>query len=107
MTHQPKAIAAAPGEAGVSPLRAWRKRQMVDDAPNRCRRTMRLIDVERLYGIPRTTWAQWEKLPGDPGSRRPDDEGMRRLFEITNREITPESFYPVDEWKAELTASGG
>lgn len=111
MTLQQLAIAEQEAvlfsQEGATPLRAWRKRQTVDDPTGNCRRTMRLIDVERLYGIPRTTWSQWEKPPGSPGSRRPDDENMHRLFEITGGAITPEDFYPVAEWRAELEPGGG
>lgn len=108
MTDQPLVIAPAEGpdasSSGHTLLRAWRKRQMITD-PEKCRRTMRLTDVERLYGIPTTTWSQWERVPGQKGFRTPDPDNMRLLFEITGGEITPESFYPIAEWREQ--ASGG
>lgn len=86
-------LAADTPKRPVHPLRAWRKGQMVDDPDKGGRRTMRLTDVQRLYGIPFNTWAAWEKWPGEPGYRKPDDDNMARIFEITKREITPNDFY--------------
>lgn len=86
----------------IHPLQAWRKRQLIYDKASKCRRSMRLLDVTVAYGIAHTTWNGWEKWPDEPAWRRPDDDNMRRLFEITKGEITPNDFYPIEEWKAAL-----
>lgn len=84
------------------PLKAWRRRQRFYDGVAKCRRSMRLIDVTTAYGIAHTTWNGWERFPDELGWRRPDDDNMRKLFEITKGEITPNDFYPIEEWKAAL-----
>jgi hypothetical protein len=53
---------------------------------------MRITDTERLYGIKAGTWHAWEQWPEHDAFRRPDDDNMKRLFEITGGEITPETF---------------
>lgn len=81
------------------PLKAWRKAQLVDDPASSGKRSMRLFDVQRLYGIPIQTWSGWEKYPDEPGFRRPDEANMHRLFDITGGAIEPNHFYPIGEWQ--------
>lgn len=88
------------------PLRAWRRRQLVEAEDGSCRRSMRLQDIERLHGIPTSTWAGWEKWPDQSGFRRPDEANMGLIFKITKGEITPDLYYPVEEWKAALAVAG-
>lgn len=101
--HQPMVIDSHEPRA-KHPLRAWRERQMVWDEQRTCRRRMRLKDVTRLYGIPFNSWFNWELFPGEPGFRRPEEENMKQLFLITKGEITPDLYYPVKAWAAELDA---
>lgn len=79
----------------TSALKAWRKRQMVEDAAAKGRRTMRITDVPERYGIAVSTWHAWEQLPGTPDFRCPNAENMNRLCgEITKGAVTPADFYP-------------
>lgn len=82
------------------PLRRWRLRQRVS-RDGKCF-PMRLQDVEEVYAVPSSTWHCWERWPDEAGFRRPDDANMQRIFEITAGEITPDAFYPLDEWRAGL-----
>lgn len=85
----------------VSALKAWRRRQMVDDAKLGGRRLMRLTDVPVEYGISTSTWHAWEQAPGSPDFRCPGPANMQRIREITKGEVTPADFYPSVESQAE------
>lgn len=85
--------------SALTPLKAWRKKQMVDDRERGCRRTMKITDVPVLYGIPVSTWHGWEQPPGHKEFKPPNYDNMHRLFEITHGEVGPEDFYPVEEWR--------
>jgi hypothetical protein len=86
---------------------AWRKQQLVDVPGRNCRRMMRQSDAARAYGIKVQTWHGWEKWPDEPGFRCPDLINMERLFKITGGQVTPDAFYALENWHAELTDSGG
>jgi hypothetical protein len=88
----------------MHPLKAWRKRQMVNDPAKGCKRSVVLTDVPTLWGVAQSTWHSWEQSPDHPDFRRPDEKNMAMLFEISGGEITPELFYPIDEWRERLAA---
>ena len=103
-TAQPIVIDSRRPPRGEHPLKAWRTRQLVLDDGGTCRRSMRLLDVTKVYGIPHTTWHGWERWPEEKGFRRPDDVNMKMLFVLTGGEVRPDHFYPIDEWQRELKA---
>lgn len=79
----------------MSPLKTWRKQQLVVDPQVGARRSMRLTDIPREYGIATSTWHAWEQAPGDPDFRRPSDANMARICdEITKGAVSPADFYP-------------
>lgn len=91
----------------LTPLKAWRLRQMIEDPETHVMRTMRITDTERLYGIKANTWHAWEQWPDHPAYRPPNSDNLPRLFEITHGEITPNDFFPIEQWSAALSQPGG
>lgn len=91
----------------LTPLKAWRLRQMVEDPETKCLRSMRITDVERLHGIKAGTWHAWEQWPDHDAYRPPNAENLERLFAITRGEIAPNDFFPIEEWSAALPSAGG
>ena len=77
----------------MSKLKAWRKAQLVEDVEAGGKRAMRLTDIPGLYGIPTSTWHQWEQMPGASDFRCPRGPNMARVCEITG--LSPSDFYPA------------
>jgi hypothetical protein len=90
----------------LTKLKAWRKAKLIEDPDSRLIRPMRITDAPRLYAIPWQTWHGWEQPPGHKDFKRPNDDNMKRLFEITGGEVTPADFYQVAEWEAEADSGG-
>lgn len=77
----------------LTKLKAWRKRQLIVDPEIGAKRTMRITDVPRFYGIPWQTWHAWEQPLGHKDFKRPNAVNMARIAEITGGEVTVADFY--------------
>ncbi len=38
------------------------------------------------------------------GNRRPEEDALQRIFEISSGQVTPNDFYPIEQWRKRFPA---
>jgi hypothetical protein len=79
----------------IHPLKAFRLRQLIEK-PDGSTRPMSQVEMAARFPVAPPVYHSWERWP-EEGGKIPSPDNMRRIRELTNREVTADDFYPSKE----------